>query len=63
MKTDKDIQGPLAYRVSEFCERIRISPSTFWKYVRLGKIRTVRVGGRVLIPASEALRVASEGLR
>ena len=31
--------------------------------LRVGDDESVRVGGRVLIPASEALRVASEGLR
>ncbi len=56
-------QEPLALRVKEFCQRIGVSPSTFWKYTKAGKIRVIRVGGRVLVPASEALRIASEGLR
>ena len=55
--------GPLAHRVKPFCERIGISASTFWKYVKAGKIRVVRVGGRVLVPHAEALRIASEGLK
>lgn len=52
-----------AHRVKPFCERIGISASTFWKYVRLGKIKTIRIGGRVLVPHAEALRIASEGLK
>jgi len=48
---------PLAYRVREFCDRIRISPSTFWKYVRAGKIRVIRIGGRTLVPANEVQRI------
>ena len=52
-----------AWRVREFCEAHRISHSTFWKYVGLGKIKTIRIGGRVLIPAAEAHRIASEGLK
>lgn len=52
-----------AYRVKAFCERIGISRSTFWKYSNLGKIKTIRIGGRVLVPHAEALRIASEGLR
>lgn len=51
-----------AWRVREFCEAHRISHSTFWKYVGLGKIKTIRIGGRVLIPAAEAHRISSEGL-
>lgn len=52
-----------AWRVREYCEAFRISPSTFWKNVGLGKIHVIRVGRRVLIPAAEAERIASEGLR
>ena len=51
-----------AWRVREFCEAHRISHSTFWKYVGLGKIKTIRIGGRVLVPAAEAHRIAAEGL-
>ncbi len=51
-----------AHRVKPFCERIGISASTFWKYERLGQIKTIRIGGRVLVPHAEALRIASEGL-
>jgi predicted site-specific integrase-resolvase len=55
--------SPLAYRIKDFCRRFGIAPSTFWKYHRLGRIKTIRIGGRVLIPAAEALRIASEGLK
>ena len=51
-----------ARRVREFCDEMRISNSTFWKFVGLGKIRIIRVGGRVLIPAAEAARIANEGV-
>lgn len=59
------VQAPAerqAWRVREYCEAHRISNSTFWKYVALGKIRVIRFGGRVLVPAAEAARIASEGL-
>ncbi len=63
-----DIRNPKsesvrAYRVKEFCRDVPISPSTFWKFVKAGKIRVIRIGGRVLIPHAEALRIASEGLK
>lgn len=51
-----------AWRVREFCEAHRISNSTFWKYVGLGKIKIIRIGGRVLVPAAEALRISTEGI-
>ena len=51
-----------AWRVREFCEAYRISNSTFWKYVSLGKIHIIRIGGRVLVPNEEALRIIAEGL-
>ena len=63
MPGNHETQVPLALRVKPFCQRIGISPSTFWKYTKLGKIRVIRVGGRVLIPHGEALRIASEGLK
>jgi excisionase family DNA binding protein len=50
-------ETPLAYRVKEFCQRVGISPATFYKYVNLGKIRVVKIGGRTLVPASEAERL------
>jgi hypothetical protein len=53
----------LAWRVREFCTSQRISASTFWKYVGLGKIRVIRIGGRVLVPVDEAERIKAEGLR
>ncbi|HEY8162619.1 MAG TPA: helix-turn-helix domain-containing protein [Methylocystis sp.] len=47
----------LAYRVKDFCPRIGISASTFWKYVKVGRIRVIRIGGRTLVPASEVDRL------
>lgn len=52
-----------AWRVREFCEATRICNTTFWKYVGQGKIRIIRIGGRVLIPVAEATRIMGEGLR
>lgn len=52
-----------AFRISEFCEWLGISPATYFKFARLGQIKSVRIGRRVLIPMDEALRIKSEGLR
>ena len=51
-----------AWRVRQFCDAHGISPSTFWKFVGLGKIKIIRIGGRVLVPAAEARRIVAEGL-
>jgi excisionase family DNA binding protein len=55
-------EASLALRVGDFCRRVGISHSTFWKYAKLKKIRVIRVGGRVLVPADEVRRIVTEGL-
>jgi predicted site-specific integrase-resolvase len=52
----------MAFRVKDFCKSLRIRASTFWKYNKAGKIRVIRIGGRVLVPHAEAMRIATEGL-
>lgn len=52
----------IALRVKEFCKRLSIAESTFYKYKRLGKIHTIRVGNLVLVPMAEVNRIASEGI-
>jgi len=46
-----------AYRVSEFCAAYGVSRSTVYKLQAEGKLRTVLIAGRRLIPveAAEAL--------
>ncbi|WP_294538748.1 helix-turn-helix domain-containing protein [uncultured Rhodoblastus sp.] len=51
----------LAHRVTDFCKRIGISKATFWKYVKAGKIHVIRIGGRTLVPHTEAVRLSTEG--
>jgi hypothetical protein len=59
--TNTEAEKPLAYRVKPFCQRVGISPATFYKYVGLQKIRVVKIGGRTLVPAQEAERLLSGG--
>lgn len=54
---------PFALRVKDFCQRIGISPSTFWVLVKSGKIRVIRISGRTLVPFSEVGRILAEGVR
>ncbi|MDI9848140.1 helix-turn-helix domain-containing protein [Rhodoblastus sp. 17X3] len=46
-----------AYRVTEACAAYGLSRSTIYKLMKAGKLKTVLVGGRRLIPveAAEAL--------
>ena len=52
---------PATLRVKEFCKKMGISPSTFWKYVAIGKLKTVRLGGCTLVPYSEVERILNGG--
>lgn len=54
-------ESPLAYRVKDFCELVGISNATLYKYVNLGKIRVIKIGGRTLVPAAEVARLLSGG--
>lgn len=60
--TTKRIDPPLAYRVPDFCARVGIAKATFWKYQALGKIRTFKIGKRVLIPQDEVTQILKEGV-
>lgn len=51
----------LAYRVREFCEQVGICPATFYNRVRQGRIRTIKIADRTLVPASEVERLLKEG--
>ncbi|MGB5087052.1 MAG: helix-turn-helix domain-containing protein [Methylocystis silviterrae] len=46
-----------AFRVDEFCEAYRVSRATVYKLMKAGKLRTVLIAGRRVIPveAAEAL--------
>lgn len=46
-----------AWRVKEFCEAIGISRAHFYEQIKRGKIRTVLIGGRRLVPDSERARL------
>ena len=43
-----------AYRVSEFCTAFGLSRSTVYNLMADGRLRTVRIAGRRLIPADAA---------
>ena len=49
--------SPLAYSVDAFCRSIGIGRTKFYDLVRERKIRTVTIGGRRLVPATEIQRL------
>jgi len=53
----------LSYRISDATQALRVSRSTINKWIALKKIRTIAIGRRRLIPASEIERILREGLR
>jgi excisionase family DNA binding protein len=50
-------QKPLAYRINTFCDLMGIGRSHFYNLVNEGQIRTIMIGERRLVPASEAERL------
>ena len=53
--------APRAYRVLDFCRAFGLSRSTVYNLMKAGKLKSVRIAGRRLIPAEagEALLEAS----
>ena len=51
----------LAFRVQPFCKSIGIGKTKFYELLAAGKIRTIVIGGRRLVPADEAQRLVREG--
>jgi len=51
----------VGYRVNDFCAVTGIGRTSLYELIRDGKIKTVRIAGRRIIPASEAERLLNEG--
>ncbi|MAW86938.1 MAG: excisionase [Phyllobacteriaceae bacterium] len=47
---------PAAFAVRQFCRWANISRSTFYKEVKAGRIKPVKLGGKTLILVKEAER-------
>ena len=60
---DTDRNSLLAYRVKHFCKCVGLGRTKFYELVREGKIRTLTIGGRRLVPADEAQRLVREGCK
>ena len=52
-REDRDVQ-PRAYRINDFCSAFGLGRTKVYELIGSGKLRTVLVGGRRLIPAEAA---------
>jgi len=52
---------PAAFTVKRFCEHIQISESHFYNLLKAGDIRVIKLGRRVLVPATEVERLLNGG--
>ncbi|HVI57727.1 MAG TPA: helix-turn-helix domain-containing protein [Luteimonas sp.] len=46
-------KGRLAYTIPDACEQIGVGRSMLYELIGAGEIRTVKIGARTLVPASE----------
>jgi hypothetical protein len=53
----------LGYSVIEAAGALGMAPSGLWKWIALGKIRSVKIGNRRIISAGELERLLNEGLQ
>ena len=51
------LKHQLSWRLPEFAAVVGISLPTLWRRIRAGDVRVVRLGGVVLVPRSEAVRL------
>ena len=50
------------YPVREAAQRLGVGESTLRRLISQGKLRATRIGGKVVVPASELRRLAEGGL-
>ena len=58
----KTATGRRAFSVNEAAAALGLSASSIWKWISLGQLRAIRVGGRTLITAEELDRVLETGI-
>lgn len=51
---------PAAYSVDNFAHVIGLSSSLVWELVSDGRVKSVKIAGRRLIPATEVTRLLAE---
>ncbi|WP_036212698.1 helix-turn-helix transcriptional regulator [Novilysobacter arseniciresistens] len=52
--------APLAHRIPDACQRIGLGRSSLYELIKAGRLKTVRIAGRTLVPESELQRLVAE---
>jgi excisionase family DNA binding protein len=53
---------PLAYRIDEAAEALRVTPATVYKWIAAGKLKSVKIGGRRLVSARALHALIEKGV-
>lgn len=53
---------PAAFTVKQFCKYIQISEGHFYNLLKAGEVRVIKLGRRVLVPATEIDRLLNGGV-
>jgi excisionase family DNA binding protein len=52
---------PILVSVEEAATSLSVDQDTLWRQIRAGRVKTVRIGRRVLVPMGELQRIGMEG--
>lgn len=52
---------PITYRIEDVVQLIRIGRSTIYAMIKRGEVRSIKIGGRTLIPSTEIQRLLKNG--
>lgn len=52
--------APLAHRIPDACQRIGLGRSSLYELIKAGRLQTVRIAGRTLVPEAELQRLIAE---
>jgi excisionase family DNA binding protein len=63
VESQQETYARLAFSVHEAAAALGLSASSIWKWISLGQLRAIKLGGRTLITAEELNRVLIEGIR
>lgn len=55
-----ETNAPLAHRIPDACQRIGVGRSSLYELIKSGRLKTVRIAGRTLVPESELQRLVAE---
>ena len=50
------------FTIAECAQRIKVAKDTFYRWCRAGRVHTVRMGDRVVVPITELRRIMEHGV-